>query len=96
MANHQGVNGLQHRPQDRYRATLAELKARGAAGGKTSASRRHSSAKWRAVGKAIEACKAGRGPSWDVLADFYDLAYAAGYGAQYNAARRKAKGEAAA
>lgn len=90
MTNHRGVNGLQHRPGDRYRPTLAELRARGRSGGTKAGQIRHSSAKWRAVQAAVDASKGGA-LSWQLLADFYDATYDAGYGACYNNQRRKVK-----
>jgi hypothetical protein len=81
--------------QDIYRPTRDELRERGRTGGTVGGQRRHSGAKWRAVDAAVAACKSGV-PTWDVLADFYDMAYRLGYGAQYNAARRRQKASEAA
>lgn len=89
MTNPTGINGLQHRPQDVYRCSPEELKARGTHGGQTAGKRRHDTAKWRAVRAAVVACQGS--PDWSALALLYDLAYRRGSSARDERDRRHVK-----
>jgi hypothetical protein len=85
--NPTGRGGFRDHPEHMIAVRGAEAIRRGTTGGRKSGTIRHNTAKWKAVDAAVKASQGGA-LSWELLADFYDRTWRAGYSAQWNAKRR--------